>query len=79
MLKNKPFNPSGGVLRLASILDSYLSAMKFVCSQGDLNTHLSIVSRAIPSRPSKPILANILVKVDDEAQRITLTSFDETL
>ena len=53
--------------------------MKFVCSQGDLNTHLSIVSRAIPSRPSKPILANILVKVDDEAQRITLTSFDETL
>ena len=53
--------------------------MKFVCSQGDLNTHLSIVSRAVPSRPNKPVLANILVKVDEEAQRITLTSFDETL
>ena len=53
--------------------------MKFVCSQGDLNTHLSIVSRAVPSRPSKPVLANILVKVDEETQRITLTSFDETL
>ncbi|MEO0431895.1 MAG: DNA polymerase III subunit beta [Cyanobacteria bacterium J06656_5] len=53
--------------------------MKFVCSQGDLNTHLSIVSRAVPSRPNKPVLANILVKVDDDTQRITLTSFDETL
>ncbi|MEL7506552.1 MAG: DNA polymerase III subunit beta [Cyanobacteria bacterium J06633_23] len=53
--------------------------MKFVCSQGDLNTHLSIVSRAVPSRPTKPVLANILVKVDDDTQRITLTSFDETL
>ncbi|EKV02675.1 DNA polymerase III, beta subunit [Leptolyngbya sp. PCC 7375] len=53
--------------------------MKFVCSQGDLNTHLSIVSRAVPSRPNKPVLANILVKVDEDAQRITLTSFDETL
>ncbi|MBT9317035.1 DNA polymerase III subunit beta [Leptothoe spongobia] len=53
--------------------------MKFVCSQGDLNTHISIVSRAVPSRPNKPVLANILVKVDDDTQRITLTSFDETL
>ncbi|MEM6255432.1 MAG: DNA polymerase III subunit beta [Cyanobacteria bacterium P01_D01_bin.156] len=53
--------------------------MKFVCSQGDLNTHLSIVSRAVPSRPNKPVLANILVNVNEDAQRITLTSFDETL
>ena len=53
--------------------------MKFVCSQGDLNTHLSIVSRAVPSRPNKPVLANILVAVDEDTQRITLTSFDETL
>lgn len=53
--------------------------MKFVCSQGDLNTHISIVSRAVPSRPNKPVLANILVNVDEDTQRITLTSFDETL
>ncbi len=79
MLKIKAFHPSGGVLRLASILDRPMSAMKFVCSQGDLNTHLSIVSRAVPSRPNKPVLANILVKVDEDTQRITLTSFDETL
>jgi len=64
---------------LASILDIDMSVIKFVCSQGDLNTHLSIVSRAVPSRPNKPVLANILVKVDDDTQRITLTSFDETL
>ena len=67
------------MLRLASILDIDMSVIKFVCSQGDLNTHLSIVSRAVPSRPNKPVLANILVKVDDDTQRITLTSFDETL
>ena len=79
MLKIEAFHPSDRVLRLASILDRHMSAMKFVCSQGDLNTHLSIVSRAVPSRPNKPVLANILVKVDEEAQRITLTSFDETL
>lgn len=64
---------------MASILDIDMSVIKFVCSQGDLNTHLSIVSRAVPSRPNKPVLANILVKVDDDTQRITLTSFDETL
>ncbi len=64
---------------MASILDIDMSVIKFVCSQGDLNTHLSIVSRAVPSRPTKPVLANILVKVDDDTQRITLTSFDETL
>lgn len=64
---------------MASILDIDMSVIKFVCSQGDLNTHLSIVSRAVPSRPTKPVLANILVKVDDDTQCITLTSFDETL
>lgn len=79
MFKIKAFNHSGRVLRLASILDSSMSAMKFVCSQRDLNTHLSIVSRAVPSRPNKPVLANILVKVDEDTQRIVLTSFDETL
>jgi DNA polymerase III subunit beta len=53
--------------------------MKFACSQSDLNTHLSIVSRAVPSRPSKPVLGNIFVKVDDSTQRVTLIGFDETL
>lgn len=53
--------------------------MKFSCSQGELNTHLSIVSRAVPSRPNKPVLANVLVQVDEDNQRVKLTGFDETL
>ncbi|NEP17505.1 MAG: DNA polymerase III subunit beta [Leptolyngbya sp. SIO4C1] len=53
--------------------------MKFVCSQSDLSTQLSIVGRAVPSRPSKPVLGNVLLKADEASQRVTLTGFDETL
>ncbi|MEM9908588.1 MAG: DNA polymerase III subunit beta, partial [Cyanobacteria bacterium P01_D01_bin.44] len=53
--------------------------MKFVCSQSELNTHLSMVGRAVPSRPTKPVLSNILLKADDDAQQVTLIGFDETL
>lgn len=53
--------------------------MKFVCPQSELNTHLSLVSRVVPSRPSKPVLSNVLVKVDEEAQQVTLIGFDETM
>jgi DNA polymerase-3 subunit beta len=53
--------------------------MKFVCPQSDLNTHLSLVSRAVPSRPSKPVLSNVLMRADLEEQHITLIGFDETL
>jgi len=53
--------------------------MKLVCNQSDLNTHLSLVSRAVPSRPNQPILANILVTADAGLQRISLAAFDLTL
>ena len=53
--------------------------MKFVCPQSELNTHLSLVSRVVPSRPSKPVLSNVLIKVDETAQQITLIGFDETM
>ncbi|MFE4107283.1 DNA polymerase III subunit beta [Almyronema epifaneia] len=53
--------------------------MKFVCSQSELNTHLSLVSRAVPSRPSKPVLGNVLLKADETAQQVMLTGFDESL
>ena len=53
--------------------------MKFVCPQSDLNTHLSLVSRAVPTRPSKPVFSNVLVKADLEEQQITLVGYDETL
>ncbi|NJM85219.1 MAG: DNA polymerase III subunit beta [Leptolyngbyaceae cyanobacterium SL_1_1] len=53
--------------------------MKFVCSQSDLNTHLSLASRAVPSRPTKPVLGNVLLIADQDSQRVMLTGFDESL
>ncbi|MEM6518773.1 MAG: DNA polymerase III subunit beta, partial [Cyanobacteria bacterium P01_C01_bin.70] len=53
--------------------------MKFVCPQNELNTQLSLVSRVVPARPSKPVLSNVLVKVDEKNQQVTLIGFDETM
>lgn len=53
--------------------------MRFSCPQADFNTHFSLVSRAVPSRPSKPVLGNVLVKASADTQQVTLTGFDETL
>jgi len=53
--------------------------MKFVCTQKDLSTHLSFVSRAVPSRPTHPVLANIFIHADLSAQRVTLVGFDLSL
>lgn len=53
--------------------------MKFTCSQSDLHSNLSLVSRAVPSRPTHPILANVLLKADEENQRVQLTGFDLSL
>lgn len=53
--------------------------MKFVCPQTDLNIHLSLVGRVVPARPSRPILSNVLVKVDEDVQKVTLVGFDETM
>ena len=53
--------------------------MKFSCPQTDFNTHFSLVSRAVPSRPSTPVLGNVLVTADTGTQLVTLVGFDETL
>ncbi|WP_353930835.1 DNA polymerase III subunit beta [Okeanomitos corallinicola TIOX110] len=53
--------------------------MKLVCSQSDLSTNLSLVSRAVPSRPSHPILANVLLQADAETNQVSLTAFDLSL
>ncbi|MGG6268824.1 DNA polymerase III subunit beta [Leptolyngbya sp. AN03gr2] len=53
--------------------------MKLVCAQTHLNSHLSLVSRAVSSRPSHPILANILLKADTATQRVILSAFDLSL
>ena len=53
--------------------------MKLICDQTELNTHLSLVSRAVPSRPSHPVLANVLLNADEETQQVRLTAFDLSL
>lgn len=53
--------------------------MKFACSQSDLNTNLSLVSRAVPSRPTQPVLGNVLLIADPETQMLSLRAFDNEL
>ncbi len=53
--------------------------MKFICSQSELNSNLSLVSRAVPSRPTHPVLGNVLVVADGEKGRVSLTAFDLSL
>jgi DNA polymerase III subunit beta len=53
--------------------------MKLVCTQSDLNTNLSLVSRAVPSRPTHPVLGNVLLLADKENQQVRLTAFDLSL
>ena len=53
--------------------------MKLVCSQSDLSTNLSLISRAVPSRPTHPVLSNVLLIADEKNQRVSLTAFDLSL
>ncbi|NRB06830.1 MAG: DNA polymerase III subunit beta [Richelia sp.] len=53
--------------------------MKLVCTQSDLSTHLSLVSRAVPSRPTHPVLANVLLQADADTNQVSLTAFDLSL
>ncbi|MGA7937532.1 MAG: DNA polymerase III subunit beta [Kovacikia sp.] len=53
--------------------------MKLVCSQSSLSSNLSLVSRAVSSRPSHPVLANVLLVADEAAQQVKLSAFDLSL
>lgn len=53
--------------------------MKLVCAQSDLSTNLSLVSRAVPSRPTHPVLANVLLQADAQTNSVSLTAFDLSL
>lgn len=53
--------------------------MKIICAQSELASNLSLVSRAVPSRPTHPVLANVLLTADAETQRVQLTAFDLSL
>ena len=53
--------------------------MKLVCSQNSLSTNLTLVSRVVSSRPSHPVLANILLVADESLQQVKLSAFDLSL
>ena len=53
--------------------------MKLVCSQSELNAALQLVSRAVASRPTHPVLANVLLTADAGTDRLSLTGFDLNL
>jgi len=53
--------------------------MKLIVSQSDLSTNLALVSRAVPSKPTHPVLGCIHAIASQENQTMTLTSFDLSL
>jgi DNA polymerase III subunit beta len=53
--------------------------MKFVCTQHDLNINLALVSRAVSTRPTHPVLANIKLEATTNPDCIQLTGFDLSL
>ena len=53
--------------------------MKLVCSQTELSSSLQLVSRAVASRPTHPVLANVLLTADAATGRLSLTGFDLNL
>ncbi len=53
--------------------------MDIICNQSELNNAIQLVSKAVASRPTHPILANILVAADQGTNKISLTGFDLNL
>lgn len=53
--------------------------MKLVCPQNSLTSNLSLVSRAVSSRPTHPVLANVLLVADENNQQVSLSAFDLSL
>ena len=53
--------------------------MKIVCSQSDFKNNLSLVSRAVPSRPEPAVLGNILIEATETTQRVSIIAFDGSL
>lgn len=51
--------------------------MKLVCAQNELSAKLSLLSRVVPSNPTHPVLANVLLTA--EPKRLGLTVFDLSL
>ena len=53
--------------------------MEIVCNQNEFNYAIQLVNKAVSSRPTHPILANILLTADQGTNKISLTGFDLNL
>jgi len=53
--------------------------MEIICNQNELNSAIQLVNKAVASRPTHPILANILLTADQGTKKISLTGFDLNL
>ena len=53
--------------------------MEIICNQNELNNAIQLVSKAVASRPTHPILANLLLTADQGTNKISLTGFDLNL
>ena len=53
--------------------------MDIVCQQSELNNAIQLVNKAVASRPSHPILSNVLFTADEVTNKISLTGFDLNL
>jgi len=53
--------------------------MEIICNQNELNNAIQLVSKAVDSRPTHPILANILLTADEGTNKFSVTGFDLNL
>ena len=53
--------------------------MEIVCNQNEFNYAIQLVSKAVSTRPTHPILANLLLTADQGTNKISLTGFDLNL
>ena len=53
--------------------------MKFTCSQAELSAALALVGRAVSTRPTYPVLANVLLTADAGTGRLSLAGYDLSL
>ena len=53
--------------------------MRLTCSQSDFNSALQLVSRAVATKPTHPVLANVLLSADQSTNRLSITGFDLSL
>ncbi len=53
--------------------------MEIICNQNEFNNAIQLVSKAVASRPTHPILANLLLTADQGTNKISLTGFDLNL